>query len=92
MTAVGVRKGDMRWPAVGGTCGRTVAWGHGGLRRAHAGEVLVVPLVLVHVVVVLCAVDGAQAGGGSCAGFQVVEEALRLVVQEFEEVGLVCRG
>ena len=27
----------MRWPAVGGTCGRMVVWGHGGLWCAHAG-------------------------------------------------------
>ena len=26
-----------RWLAVGGTCGRAVAWGNGGWRRAHAG-------------------------------------------------------
>ena len=52
----------MRWPAVGGTCGRMVAWGACGLRML-AG-VRVVPVVLVRVVVVLCAVDGAPAGGG----------------------------
>ena len=27
----------MRWLAVGGTCGRTVAWGDGGWWRAHVG-------------------------------------------------------
>ena len=27
----------MRWLAVGGTCGQTVAWGDGGWWRAHAG-------------------------------------------------------
>ena len=37
VVAAGVRRGDMRWLAVGGTCGRTVAWGDGGWRRAHAG-------------------------------------------------------
>ena len=28
----------MRWLAVGGMCGRTVVWGSGGWRRAHAGR------------------------------------------------------
>ena len=27
----------MRWLAVGGTCGRTVAWGDWGWQRVHAG-------------------------------------------------------
>ena len=37
VVAAGVRRGDMRWLAVGGTCGRTAAWGDGGWWCAHAG-------------------------------------------------------
>ena len=37
VVAAGVRRGDMRWLVVGGTCGRTVVWEDGGWRRAHAG-------------------------------------------------------
>ena len=37
MVAAGERRGDMRWLVVGGTCGRTAAWGDGGWWRAHAG-------------------------------------------------------
>ena len=37
VVAAGVRRGDMRWLAVGGTCGQTAAWGDGGWWRAHAG-------------------------------------------------------
>ena len=37
VVAAGVRRGDMRWLAVGGTCGRTAAWGDAGWWRAHAG-------------------------------------------------------
>ena len=37
VVAAGERRGDMRWLVVGGTCGRTAAWGDGGWWRAHAG-------------------------------------------------------
>ena len=37
MVAAGVRRGGMRWLAVGGTCEQPVALGSGGWRRAHAG-------------------------------------------------------
>ena len=30
VVAAGVRRGDRRWLAVGGTCGRMVAWGDWG--------------------------------------------------------------
>ena len=58
MVAAGVRRGDMRWLAVGGTCGRTVALGDGGWRRAHAVGPCAVPVVPVCAVPVLCSVDG----------------------------------
>ena len=86
MVAVGIHRGGKRWLVVGGTCGRTVVWGHGGLWRAHAG-------------VCVCVVCGARAccggvvPGGWCAGKGggPVPDGMsrgrfsRLVDQEFEE-------
>ena len=43
MVAAGVRRGDMRWLAVGGTCGRTVVWGDGGWRARMRVGVCAVP-------------------------------------------------
>ena len=37
VVAPGLRRGGLRWLAVAGTCGLTVAWGDGGGLRAHAG-------------------------------------------------------
>ena len=93
VVAVGIRRGGTRWLAVGGTCGRTVVWGHGGLWRAHAGGCV-------------CGVCGARAcragvvPSGSCAGMGGGPVPVgmsrgrfsRLVEQEFEEVGMVRRG
>ena len=68
-----------------------VAWGHGGLRCAHAGGPACGALVLVSVAVVLCAVDGARAaGGGPAPAVRSLQGALRSVEQDFEDVGLVC--
>ena len=73
------RRTQSGYAIAGGTCGRMVAWDHGGLRC--------VPVVLLLVAMVLCAVVGARAGGDS-----PLLGALQLVEQDFEEVGLVCWG
>ena len=57
--------------------------------RMLAG-VRVVCVVLMRVVVLLCAVDGARVGGGGPApGVRSLGRALQLIEEEFEEVGLV---
>ena len=58
MVAAGVRRGGMRWLAVGGTCGGTVVGGMGaGGARMRVG-VCALPVVPVCAVPVLCPVDG----------------------------------
>ena len=58
MVAAGERRGDMRWLVVGGTCGRTAAWGMGaGGARMLVGA-CAVPVAPVCAVPVLCPVDG----------------------------------
>ena len=73
----------MRWLAVGGTCGRMVAWGDEGWWRAHAGGRV-------------CDACGARwmvcrRGGGSVLVSSRGTFSW-LVEQEFEELGLVCLG
>ena len=79
--------------SVGGTCGRMVARGHGGLWCAHAGWWV-------------CRACGARAcrvgvvrggwctgwGEGPASGGRSLGGVSRFVEQEFEEVGLVCQG
>ena len=93
VVAVGIHRGGTRWLVVGGTCGRTVVWGHGGLWRAHAGGCV-------------CRVCGARVcragvvprglcagmGWGPAPGGMSLGRFSRLVEQEFEEVGVVLRG
>ena len=94
VVAVGLHRGGTLWPAVGGTCGRMVAWGHGGWRCTHAGGCV-------------CGACGALAcrvvvvRGGWCAGWgdgspppdgRSIGGVSRFVEQEFEEASLVSWG
>ena len=91
MVAAGERRGVLRWLVVGGTCGRTAAWGDGGWWRAHAGGSVCGPCG----VRVCCA---SAVLGGRCVDvvgvpcWYVTGRCSWLVEQEFEEVGLVCLG
>ena len=58
MVAAGVHRRGMRWLAVGGTCGRMVAWGLGAGGARMLVGVCVVPGVPVCAVPLLCSVDG----------------------------------
>ena len=60
--------------------------------RMLAGVCMVL-VVLVCVLVVSCAFDGAWTGRrGPASGGRWLGGVLRLVEQDFEEVGLVCWG
>ena len=69
-------------------------WWRGGMGACGVhmlAGVCAVPVGHVRVVVVLCAVNGARAGGGGPAsGDRSLAGVLRLVEQEFEAVGLIC--
>ena len=62
----------MRWLAVGGTCGRTVAWGNRACGARMLVGVCAVPVVPVCAVPVLCPVDGVYALLGSRIGRYVM--------------------
>ena len=83
----------MRWLAVGGTCGRTVAWGNGGWRRAHAGgRVCGACGACVCRAGVVARSMLCRRGGGPVLGGMSWGRVSWLVEQEFEEVGLVRLG
>ena len=63
MAAVGVRRRDMQWLAVGGTCGLMVAWVHGACGVRMRTGIRAVRVVLLRAAAVLCVVDAARAWG-----------------------------
>ena len=85
VVAAGVRRGGMLWLAVGGTCGRTVAWASGGWRRAHAGG-------RVGGACDARVCSAGRRGGGPVLGDMSCGRFSGLVEQEFREVGLVRLG